>query len=222
MKQKLTIIFDYLKELFPDPETELHYSTPFQLVVAVMLSAQATDLQVNKVTETLFKNIKTSEDLLMMGLSQFEQAISSINYYKTKAKHIYETASLLVKNESKQKYNNGIPDTLEALMKLPGIGVKTAKLILHCVYGQLHIAVDTHIHRVSNRLGLVETNDPKKTSDQLEKLIPNIYKEHAHHALVLFGRYHCKALKPQCKSCKLQKICTYYSIHVIASKAKQS
>lgn len=225
MKQKLTIIFDYLKELFPDPETELHYSTPFQLVVAVMLSAQATDLQVNKVTEILFKNIKTSEDLLTMGLSQFEQAISSINYYKTKAKHIYETAKIIAKNckkSSKIDKNCWIPNTLEELMKLPGIGVKTAKLILHCVYGQLHIAVDTHIHRVSNRLGLVETNDPKKTSDQLEILIPNIYKEHAHHALVLFGRYHCKALKPQCESCKLQKICTYYSTHVIASKAKQS
>ena len=107
-------------------------------------------------------------------------------------------------------------------MKLPGIGIKTAKLVAHVLYDKPYIAVDTHIHRVSNRLGLVETNDPKKTSDQLEKLIPNIYKEHAHHALVLFGRYHCKALKPQCESCKLQKICTYYNIHVIASKAKQS
>jgi|GEM_PF-980577 len=155
MNKKLLIIFDYLKELFPNPETELHYSTPFQLVVAVMLSAQATDLQVNKVTEKLFKKIQHSEDLLTMGLSKFEKAISSINYYKTKAKHIYATAKIIQNTEFRMQnknYKDGIPDTIEELVKLPGIGIKTAKLIAHCVYGQLHIAVDTHIHRVANRL----------------------------------------------------------------------
>ncbi len=95
-------------------------------------------------------------------------------------------------------------------MKLPGIGIKTAKLIAHCVYGQLHIAVDTHIHRVTNRLGLVTTKTPEKTSELLEKIIPDSYKEHAHHALVLFGRYYCKAVKPKCDGCKLNKVCEYY------------
>lgn len=215
----MLIIFNYLKELFPDPETELNYSTPFQLVVAVMLSAQATDLQVNKVTDTLFKKIKKPEDLLAMGFEKFERSIKSINYYHTKAKHIYETALLL-----KQKKH--IPDTLEELMKMPGIGVKTAKLILHVLYDKLYIAVDTHIHRVSNRLWLVKstilkdtspfkrkgayTTSPEKTSELLEKVIPDEYKDHAHHSLVLFWRYYCKAIKPKCDDCKLQKICKYY------------
>ena len=135
----------YLKELFPNPETELNYSTPFQLVVAVMLSAQATDLQVNKVTDKLFKKIKKPEDLLAMGFEKFERSIKSINYYHTKAKHIYETALLL-----KQKKH--IPDTLKELMNMPGIGVKTAKVILHVLYNKPYIAVDTHVYRVSHRL----------------------------------------------------------------------
>jgi len=233
VSKKLSIIFAYLKELFPEPETELHYSTPFQLVVAVMLSAQATDVQVNKVTDRLFKKIETSEDLLTMGLSKFEKAISSINYYKTKARNIFAVAKILMKNEKwkmknegKKKYISWIPDTIEELVKLPGIGIKTAKLIAHCVYGQLHIAVDTHIHRVANRLWLVKspilkdaspfkkkgvhTISPEKTSELLEKIIPDSYKEHAHHALVLFGRYYCKAVKPKCDECKLNKVCEYY------------
>lgn len=119
MNKKLPIIFAYLKELFPNPETELHSSTPFQFVVAVMLSAQATDLQVNKVTKKLFEKIKYPEDLLTMGLATFERAISSINYYHTKAKHIFATASLLVKSKGKKIYKDGIPNTLEELMKLP-------------------------------------------------------------------------------------------------------
>lgn len=217
MNKKLPIIFAYLKELFPSPETELHYSTPFQFVVAVMLSAQATDVQVNKVTDKLFKKIKKPEDLLLLGLANFERTISSINYYKTKAKHIYETASLLVKsekwkvnNDAKKKYKDWIPDTLEELMRLPWVWIKTAKLIAHVLYDKPFIAVDTHIQRVSNRLWLVKTTDPEKTSELLEKRIPDEYKDLAHHALVLFGRYYCKAQKPMCETCKLQKICEYY------------
>lgn len=225
MNKKLLTIFTYLKELFPNPETELHYSTPFQLVVAVMLSAQATDLQVNKVTEKLFKKIKTPEDLLMLGFSSFKKAVSSINYYNTKAKHIFATAKIIQNAEFRmqnKKYKDWIPDTLEELVKLPWVGVKTGKLIAHVLYDKLFIAVDTHIHRVSNRLWLVNTTSPEKTSEQLEKLIPDEYKDHAHHALVLFGRYYCKAVKPRCESCKLQKICDYYKNNVIASVAKQS
>lgn len=222
MNKKFAIIFDYLKELFPTPETELRYSTPFQLVVAVMLSAQATDVQVNKVTEKFFTKIKKSADLLMMGFDSFEHSIRSINYYHSKAKHIFQTASLLMNNEGEKKYKDGIPDTLEELMKLPGIGVKTAKLIAHVLYDKPFIAVDTHIHRVSNRLWIVKTTAPEKTSELLEKCIPDDYKDHAHHALVLFGRYYCTARKPKCEDCKLQKICLYYKTNVIASKAKQS
>lgn len=145
MNKKLLTIFDYLKELFPQPETELHYVTPFQFVVAVMLSAQATDVQVNKVTDTLFQKIKKPEDLLALGFPSFKKAVNSINYYHTKAKHIRETAKLL-------KQRKKIPDDLQELMKLPGVGVKTGKLIAHVLYDKPYIAVDTHIHRVSNRL----------------------------------------------------------------------
>lgn len=125
-------------------------------------------------------------------------------------------------NLGEKKYKDGIPDTLEELMKLPGIGVKTAKLIAHVLYDKPFIAVDTHIHRVSNRLGLVKTTAPEKTSELLEKIIPDRYKDHAHHSLVLFGRYYCKAMKPKCDECKLQRLCDYYTTSVIASKAKQS
>ena len=222
----MSIIFAYLKELFPNPETELHYSTPFQLVVAVMLSAQATDLQVNKVTEILFQKIKYPEDLLTMGFAKFEKAISSINYYKTKAKNIFATAKIIAKNcqkSSKMDKNCWIPDSIEELVKLPGIGIKTAKLVAHVLYDKPYIAVDTHIHRVSNRLWILFPHtpskiegtkifSPEKTSELLEKLIPDEYKDHAHHSLVLFGRYYCTAVKPKCEACKLKKICVYYGL----------
>ncbi len=206
MNKKLLTIFDYLKELFPQPETELHYSTSFQFVVAVMLSAQATDVQVNKVTDILFKKIKNPEDLLTMWFSSFKKAVNSINYYHTKAKHIRETAKLL-------KQRKKIPSDLHELMKLPWVGVKTGKLIAHVLYDKPYIAVDTHIHRVSNRLWIVKTTSPEKTSESLEKIIPDDYKDLAHHALVLFGRYHCKAIQPKCDMCKLKKICLYYKEH---------
>jgi len=181
------------------------------------LSAQATDVQVNKVTEKIFKKIKTSGDLLKMGFSSFERSIRSVNYYHSKAKHIFQTASLLMNNEQwimnnlgEKKYKDGIPDTIEELMKFPGIGVKTAKLIAHVLYDKPFIAVDTHIHRVSNRLWIVKTTAPEKTSELLEKIIPDRYKDHAHHSLVLFGRYYCKAVKPRCDECKLERLCDYY------------
>lgn len=222
MNKKLLTLFDYLKELFPDPDTELHYSTPFQLVVAVMLSAQATDVQVNKVTAKLFKKIKHADDLLTMGFAQFERSINSINYYHSKARHIFATAEIIQNSKSRMQnknYKEWIPDTLEELVKLPWIGIKTAKLVLHVLYDKPYIAVDTHIHRVSNRLWLVTTTAPEKTSKVLEKIVPDAYKDHAHHALVLFWRYYCKAIQPKCETCKLQKICRYYTT-VIASKAK--
>jgi len=215
MNKTFAIIFAYLKELFPNPETELHYSTPFQLVVAVMLSAQATDIQVNKVASKIFQKIKKPEDLLAIGFDSFERSINSVNYYHSKAKHIRETSKLL-------KQWKKIPSELDELLKLPWVGIKTAKLIAHVLYDKPFIAVDTHIHRVSNRLWLVKTTTPEKTSELLEKRIPDEYKDHAHHALVLFGRYYCTARNPKCEECKLQKICLYYKANVIASIAKQS
>ena len=241
MDKKFAIIFTYLKELFPNPETELHYSTPFQFLVAVMLSAQATDVQVNKVTDKIFHKIKKPEDLLTMGFDSFERSIRSVNYYHSKAKHIFATAKIIqnlelrtlwlrkgqVQNEKIKTYKNWIPDTLEELMELPWVGIKTAKLVAHVLYDKPFIAVDTHIHRVSNRLWLVKSPilkdsspfktkgahtilSPEKTSELLEKRIPDEYKDHAHHALVLFGRYYCTARNPKCEDCKLKTICLYY------------
>lgn len=197
-------IFTYLQELFPDAKTELHYKTDFQLLVAVMLSAQTTDTQVNKTTAKLFPIVKKPEDLVKLWLDKFTQSIKSVNLYKTKGKHIFETAQMLLKQKSK------IPETIKELMMFPGVGEKTAKVIVHILYNQGVIAVDTHVHRVANRLGIVKTNSPLQTSKLLETKIPKTYKDIAHDTIVLFWRYHCTARKPRCQECKLQTICRRY------------
>lgn len=206
-KNQIKYIFEYLKELYPDPKTELEYSTDFQLLVAVILSAQTTDKQVNKVTNRLFKKIRYPEDVLLMGIGKFKKAISSVNYFNSKSKYIYETARKLAEIWK-------IPDDLVEIQKLPGVGIKTAKVILHVLYDMPFIAVDTHVHRVSNRLWLVKTIEPEKTSELLEKIVPNEYKSIAHHSLILFGRYLCKARNPLCGECRLNAICDYFKNNV--------
>lgn len=206
-KDQIKYIFEYLKELYPDPKTELEYSTDFQLLVAVILSAQTTDKQVNKVTNKLFKRIKKPEDILIMGFDKFRKSISSVNYFNSKSKYIYETAKKLIEIWK-------IPDDLIELQKLPGVGIKTAKVILHVLYDMPLVAVDTHVHRVTNRLWLVKTNEAEKTSELLEKIIPNDYKSIAHHSLILFGRYLCKARNPVCGGCKLKSICCYFKKNI--------
>ena len=197
-------VFSYLQELFPDARTELHYTTDFQLLMAVILSAQTTDKQVNKVTDWLFKIIKEPEDIIKRDIEILTERIRSVNLYKTKAKHIYETAQLLSKIGWK------IPDSEKELTKLPWVWEKTAKVILHILYKQPVIAVDTHVHRVCNRLWIVMTNNAGQTSKLLEKRIPKQYKPIAHHVLILFWRYICIARKPKCEQCQLQTICKRY------------
>ena len=177
---KYQTIFEYLESTFPNAKTELEYTTDIQLVVAVMLSAQTTDKQVNKVTKNLFTHIQTAQDIVEMGIEKLTAAISSVNLYKTKAKHIRETAHLIAANHEK------IPETEAELLKLPGIGIKTAKVVLHILYQHPVIAVDTHVHRVANRLGIVATTTAEQTSKLLEKRIPKQYKPIAHHCLILF------------------------------------
>lgn len=203
--EKIDFIFQVLEENYADATTELVYTTDFQLLVAVILSAQTTDKQVNKVTAKFFDTIKTPSDLLKLTLEEREKMISWVNYYKNKAKNIYATAKILA---SKKPYT--IPNTLEGLMQLPWVGEKTAKVILHVLYEQPVIAVDTHVHRVANRLWLVKTTTPLKTSSLLEKIIPKHYKAFAHHAFILFWRYHCVARKPKCDSCPLIDVCVRY------------
>ena len=224
-KQKVRFIFDYLQKLFPDPQTELNYSNPFQLIVAVVLSAQTTDKQVNKVTDILFKKIKSPEDIIKLWQSQLTESIKSIWLYKWKAKNIFALAKIMIsqayinnfaKSRSKKlknifdKYWYYIAYQIKELQNLPGVGEKTAKVVSHVLYGSKVIAVDTHVHRISNRLGLVKTNMPEQTSKLLEKVVPNKYKDFSHHALVLFWRYYCTAREPKCQQCELQKVCLYY------------
>lgn len=201
---KYSRIFEYLQKLFPNAKTELNYSNDFQLLVAVMLSAQTTDKQVNKVTEKLFIDIKQAGDILNDSLENFTKRINSVNLYKTKAKHIYQTAELINKVWWK------IPNTEIELLKLPGVGEKTAKVILHILFKQAVIAVDTHVHRVSNRLWIVNTKSAEQTSKLLEKRIPKQYKPIAHHVLIFFWRYICTARNPKCIDCELQQRCKRY------------
>ena len=204
MQNKNTdFIFQTLDKLYPNADTELKFYNDFQLVLAVVMSAQTTDKQVNKVTETLFKKIKTPQDVIKMWLDELTKSISSINYYNNKAKHIFELSKMLDKDPTLL-----CPD-LEKLQKLPGVWIKTAKVISYVLFWSKVIAVDTHVHRVANRLWLVNTKTPEKTSETLEKIVPDKYKETAHHTLILFGRYHCTARNPKCTECPFIEICKY-------------
>ncbi len=203
-KENIAFIFETLGKLYPDAQTELNYSTDFQLLLSVIMSAQTTDKQVNKVTDVLYKTVKWPKDILDMWLESFTDAISSVNYYKTKAKNIFETAKIL--NENK----DFLVADIDVLQKLPGVWVKTAKVVSYVLFGTKVIAADTHVHRVSNRLWLVDTKAPEKTSEMLEKKVEDKYKEIAHHGLILFGRYHCLARKPKCDTCPFKDICKFY------------
>lgn len=212
------------------PVTELVYHTPFQLLMSVMLSAQTTDKQVNKVTAQFYDRIRTPQDICKMSEEELYVLIRWVNYSKTKAKHIYETAGKLSqqispnqnclwewmpavfnKRGEEHQWDYNIPDTLDELTKLPGVGVKTAKVVLYILYGQKYIAVDTHVHRVAHRLWRVTWLNPEKTSEALEKLIADDYKDIAHRVMIYFGRYLCTSQHPKCDSCPLQKQCKYYS-----------
>lgn len=221
------IIFSKLLELIPNPDTELIYENPFQLLVSVILSAQTTDKQVNKVTENIFKKIKNPEDILKYSEVEIETAFSSVNYYKMKTKHIIQTAKKIIerytnlsKNDIKQltksenfcyeQYGYYLPEDKEKLKTLPWVWEKTAKVFLYVQYHHPLIAVDTHVHRVSNRLWIVNTREPLETSERIEKIIPEKWKFIAHHILILFGRYYCTAKKPKCENCVIQNFCKFY------------
>ena len=223
VKKDYDELFNKLLELFPNPDTELNFETPFQLLVAVMLSAQTTDRQVNVVTDKLFLKVKSPEDVIKISEENLAKQVSSVNYYKMKAKHIRESAKELIqlaKNKEKKltknekdcldKYWYYLPESIEWLIRLPWVGEKTAKVILYVQYKHNLIAVDTHVHRVANRLWMVKTWEPLETSKEIEKVIPKKWKRIAHHALILFWRYYCTAKKPKCENCVLQKWCNYY------------
>jgi endonuclease-3 len=188
----------------PEPRTELEYRTPFELLVAVMLSAQATDVSVNKATRPLFAVANTPQALLDLGEERLREAIRTIGLYKTKAKNVIATCHLLI-----DQYGGEVPQSRAALESLPGVGRKTANVVLNVAFGHDTIAVDTHIFRVANRLGLAPGKTPLDVEHKLDKLIPPEFRLHAHHWLILHGRYVCKARKPECWRCGVADLCAF-------------
>jgi len=197
-------IFERLKAANPAPTTELHYRTPFELLVAVILSAQATDKGVNKATEKLFKVANTPRGILKLGEAGLKEYIKTIGLFNGKAKNIIATCQLLV-----ERHKGKVPDSREALEALPGVGRKTANVILNTAFGQPTMAVDTHIFRVANRIGLAAGKTPLAVEKQLLDNVPKKYLHDAHHWLILHGRYVCTARKPQCPSCIIRDLCEY-------------
>jgi endonuclease III len=197
-------IFLRLQAASPHPTTELEYSTPFELLVAVMLSAQATDVSVNAATRHLYPVANTPEKILALGEEKLREYIQRIGLYKTKAKHVMQTCRLLV-----ERHGGTVPQTREELESLPGVGRKTANVILNTAFGQPTIAVDTHIFRVSNRIGIAPGKDVVEVEKKLLKFVPDEFKHDAHHWLILHGRYVCQARKPKCSACIIRDLCEY-------------
>ena len=203
-REKVVELFRRLRELDPHPTTELHYKTPFELLVAVILSAQATDVGVNKATRTLFPIANTPQAILDLGEERLKQYIATIGLYNAKAKNILATCRILV-----EQHGGKVPKSREALEALPGVGRKTANVVLNTAFGEPTIAVDTHIFRVANRTGLAPGETVRTVEDKLMKVVPEEFRKDAHHWLILHGRYVCKARKPLCPTCAIRDLCTY-------------
>ena len=203
-KNKRQAIFDKLAEAIPDPQTELNYTSPFELLIAVLLSAQATDKGVNKATAKLFAVANTPETLLALGLLNLKTYINSIGLYNTKAEHIIKLCRQLLGLHAGQ-----VPETRVELEALPGVGRKTANVILNTAFGQPTIAVDTHIFRVANRTKIAIGKNVRIVEQNLDKTVPKVHKQNAHHLLILHGRYTCIARKPRCQSCVIEDLCEF-------------
>ena len=203
-KDKIVKVFEVLRDEQPEPVTELSFKSHFQLLIAVILSAQATDKSVNAATKKLFADASTPEKLYKLGIKKLKTYIKTIGLYNAKAINVIATSEIIWK-----EYKNKIPRTREELMKLPGVGRKTANVVLNNAFGQHTIGVDTHVFRVSNRLGLAPGKNVLEVEKKLEKNIPEKYKLHAHHWLIILGRYTCIARKPKCFNCKVLEFCNY-------------
>ena len=196
--------FATLKAANPSPQTELEYTSVFELLAAVLLSAQATDVGVNKATRKLFPVANTPQAMLALGLEGLEGYIKTIGLYRSKGKHLMETCRILV-----ERHGGQVPDTREALEALPGVGRKTANVVLNVAFGQPTMAVDTHIFRVSNRTGLAPGKNPLEVEKQLMQRVPDDYAVDSHHWLILLGRYVCQARKPRCWECLVSSYCDF-------------
>ncbi|MFP4518053.1 MAG: endonuclease III [Oceanicaulis sp.] len=197
-------LFARLAEVLPDPKTELEYHSPFTLVVAVALSAQATDVGVNKATRRLFADADTPEKMLELGEEGVREHIKTIGLFRNKAKNVIALSKMIL-----DEFGGEVPQTREELVKLPGVGRKTANVVLNEAFGQPTIAVDTHIFRVGNRTRLAPGKTPDEVEERLERITPEAYLKGAHHWLILHGRYVCKARKPECWRCAIADICKF-------------
>ncbi|MEQ1775705.1 MAG: endonuclease III [Burkholderiales bacterium] len=203
---KRRTIFERFHAENPEPRGELHFKTPFELLVAVILSAQATDKSVNLATDQLYQRANTPAAILKLGQKGLERYVRSIGLYRTKAKNILATCKLLLEN-----HGGEVPRTREALEALPGVGRKTANVVLNIAFGEPTIAVDTHLFRIGNRTGIAPGKTPLEVEERLLKFIPDEYKLHAHHWLILHGRYVCVARAPKCGECLIRDLCEYRS-----------
>ena len=211
--QKRQQIFARFQAANPHPTTELVFASPFELLIAVLLSAQATDVSVNKATARLFPVANTPQAILDLGLDGLTDYIKTIGLYKTKAKHVMQTCRLLL-----EQHNGEVPADREALEALPGVGRKTANVVLNTAFGQPAMAVDTHIFRVANRTRIAPGKNVREVEDKLMKVIPKEFLLDAHHWLILHGRYTCKAQKPLCEQCIINDLCEYPSKTVLMGK----
>lgn len=203
-KDKRVKIFSILRKSNPQPTTELVYKNPFELLISVILSAQATDISVNKATKTLFKAANTPRKILKLGEKGLKNHIKSIGLYNTKALNILKTCEMLIKH-----FDEDVPQERAALESLPGVGRKTANVVLNTAFGHATIAVDTHIFRVSNRTGIAPGKNVVEVEKKLLKFVPDEFKKDAHHWLILHGRYTCTARKPKCASCIIKDLCEF-------------
>lgn len=203
-KQKRIEIFSRLRDANPEPTTELNYSTPFELLIAVILSAQATDVGVNKATARLFPVANTPEAILALGVDGLKEYIKTIGLFNSKAENVIKTCGALI-----EKHGGEVPDTREELEALPGVGRKTANVVLNTAFRQPAMAVDTHIFRVSNRTGIAPGKNVLEVEKRLMRLVPKEFLMDAHHWLILHGRYTCTARKPKCGSCIIEDLCEF-------------
>jgi endonuclease-3 len=217
IKERYSGIINYFQTNVPIAETELHYTNPFELLVAVILSAQCTDKRINQVTPKLFKDFPTAESLAASDSDTIFNYIRSVSYPNNKAKHLVNMANMLLKD-----YHSNIPSEINELVKLPGVGRKTANVVASVIYHKPAMAVDTHVFRVSNRLGLTKSKTPLQSEQQLIKHIPKQYVATAHHWLILHGRYTCLARQPKCETCALTSWCQYFQTKIINKNAPHS
>lgn len=205
LRQKIDNFIKVVFDMYPDAKTELYYENEFQLLIAILMSAQTTDIQVNKVNSDFFKVLKTPQDWVKLWINKIKSYINTISFFNNKAENIFKTCNVLI-----NKYNSKIPKDIKELTLLNWVGIKTAKVFLAIIQDAPYLWVDTHVHRVLNRVWIVKTKSPLETDKKAEKTLSKQDLWKLHHSLIMFWRYHCTARKPKCEVCKLQNNCNYY------------